>query len=90
MKHFKIHQSQENYEEYIDIKETDEIGYPRVDWIEGNERCTYLGNKPPHDYSQDYLTVEALESGEVCFNIWYSMGTDMITSISYSTDSGNT
>ena len=37
-----------------------------------------------------YLTFEALESGTISFNIWRSMGTDMITSISYSTDNGET
>jgi hypothetical protein len=93
MKHFKIHQSQEDYEEYIDIKEADEIGYPRVDWIEGNERCTYLGSKPPHDYSKDYLTVEALEDGIINFSgpeYGYNFQQNNITSVSYSTDGGKT
>ena len=43
-----------------------------------------------HDYRRDYLTFEALESGTISFNIWKNMGTDMITSISYSTDDGET
>ena len=43
---------------------------------------------PQHDYSQDYLTTVALENGTISFNIWRSMGTDMITSISYSTNDG--
>ena len=44
----------------------------------------------PHDYSQDYLTTVALEDGTISFNILKSMGTDMITSISYSIDEGET
>lgn len=43
-----------------------------------------------HDYSKDYLTFEALEDGTISFNIWKSMGTDMVTSISYSTNNGQT
>ena len=41
-------------------------------------------------YSKQYLTFEALEDGTISFNIWYSMGTDYITSISYSVDDGKT
>ena len=44
----------------------------------------------PYDYSKEYLTTVALEDGTISFNIWKSMGTDMITSISYSTDDGQT
>lgn len=43
-----------------------------------------------HDYSQDYFTTVARENGTISFNIWKSMGTDMITSISYSTNNGET
>ena len=45
---------------------------------------------PYIDYSKQYLTCVALEDGTISFNIWKNMGTDMITSISYSTDDGNT
>ena len=43
-----------------------------------------------YTYSRKYLTTVALESGTISFNIWESMGTDMITSISYSLDNGET
>ena len=36
------------------------------------------------------LTTIAKEDGTISFNIWKSMGTDMITSVSYSTDGGET
>ena len=45
---------------------------------------------PYIDYSKEYLTCVALEDGTISFNIWDSMGTDYITSISYSTDNGKT
>ena len=45
---------------------------------------------PKHDYSKDYFTTEALENGTIAFNIWKNMGTDLITSISYSMDNGET
>ena len=47
-------------------------------------------NAQPHDYSKDYLTIEALEDGTISFNIKSTLGTDAVTSISYSTDNGNT
>ena len=45
-------------------------------------------NPLPHDYSKDYLTFLALEHGTISFDILNSIGTDKITSISYSTDNG--
>lgn len=36
------------------------------------------------------LTTIAKENGTISFNIWKSMSTDMITSVSYSTDNGET
>lgn len=41
-------------------------------------------------YSKQYLTIEALEDGTISFNIWYAAGTDVIKSISYSLDDGET
>ena len=43
-----------------------------------------------HNYSRDYLTTEALSNGTISFNIKSSINTDRITSISYSTDNGET
>ena len=56
--------------------------------------CLCLDNKDihinHHKLNDDYLTFTALESGTISFNIGESIGTDMITSISYSTDNGET
>lgn len=48
----------------------------------------YQKSKP--SYEDQYLTFVALEDGTISFNIWQSMGTDMIASISYSKDNGET
>ena len=44
----------------------------------------------PRTWADEYLTFVALEKGEISFNISNSIGTDKITSISYSTDNGAT
>ena len=45
----------------------------------------------PHTtWADEYFTTVAHENGTISFNILKSMGTDMITSISYSTDNGET
>ena len=41
-------------------------------------------------FVNNYFTTIARGSGEISFNVWKDMGTDMITSISYSTDNGET
>lgn len=43
-----------------------------------------------HDYSQDYLTLEALESGTFTLTIPAEIDSTYMTSISYSTDNGST
>ena len=43
-----------------------------------------------HDYSQDYLTFEALQSGTFTLTIPAEIDTTYMTSISYSTDNGST
>ena len=57
----------------------------------------YLGDTlvyesaPAHDYSQDYLTLNALTSGTFTINKVYNGATSQrVTSISYSTNNGNT
>ena len=67
------------------------------DWNEDdNTSAAYILNKPSIptdyvvDYSKQYLTCVALEDGTISFNIWKDMGTEYITSISYSTDNGET
>ncbi len=44
----------------------------------------------PHTFADEYFTTIARENGTISFNILKSMGTDMITSMSYSTDNGET
>ena len=77
-----------NTETQYDV-DVENFEYATVSYIEDIEEVRYM-EKPLHDYSKDYLTLEALENGVISFNIWKSMGTDMITSISYSTDNGDT
>lgn len=43
-----------------------------------------------HDYSQDYLTFEALESGTITLKIPSQVNSTKMTSVSYSTDNGAT
>lgn len=50
----------------------------------------YPSLEPEDAYSQDYLTFIALEDGTISFDIWKDVGTEYITSISYSTDGGET
>jgi len=63
------------------------LAKPHVSLTKDNMALHYI---PVHDYSQDYLTTVALEDGTISFNIGKSMGTEYITSISYSTDNGET
>ena len=64
---------------------TTEFKMPHVSFIDETSDVYYFNS---HDHPQDYLTTVALEDGTISFNIWKNMGTDMITSISYSTDNG--
>ena len=59
---------------------------PNVSYCEDNNEVHYN----PWTYAEAYFTTVAREDGTISFNIWKSMGTDMITSISYSTDNGET
>lgn len=45
---------------------------------------------PPHDYSKDYLTIEAVEDGNIFFVFNGKIKSDLLSSISYSTDGGET
>lgn len=62
--------------------------YPTVAYVEETEEVKWMSIQDK--YAKEYLTFEALEDGTISFNIWKSMGTGMITSISYSTDNGQT
>ena len=50
----------------------------------------YRVSPEPHDYSKDYLTFEALEDGTFTLSIPASVDSIYMTSISYSTDDGET
>ena len=82
-KYIKKFSTHTQYGTYINSQ--DKI-LPNVSLCEQEEELHYN----PYDYSQDYLTTVALENGTISFNIQKSMETNMITSISYSKDNGNT
>lgn len=60
------------------------LGYPNVSWITSGDTLHYVEEKPIHDYSLDYLTFTATESGTFTFTPQDS------NVISYSTDNGTT
>jgi hypothetical protein len=72
--------------------EADRIAYERGnDYIEPYISLVSEDSSVHYNsWADDYFTTIARESGTISFNIWQSMGTDMITSISYSTDNGET
>ena len=84
MKYLKLFKDHDN--DYVPYINSDNCILPNLSYCK-NQNETHL-NK--FDYSKCYLTFTARESGTISFNIWKSMGTNMITSISYSTDNGET
>ena len=84
-KYLTLFDTHSSYEEYIDGP--DAI-LPNVSYCKDEGNVHF--NPYVHDYSKDYLTTVARENGTISFNIWKNMGTDYITSISYSTDGGET
>ena len=76
----------ENHTEYQSFKQTDEFIKPNVSHCIQENEVHYN----PKGYKYDYFTTVARENGTISFNIWKSMGTNEITSISYSTDNGET
>ena len=82
-KYIKLFETHSEYNTYINGN--DKI-LPNVSYCEDNNDVHYN----PWTWAEEYLTTVAREDGTISFNIWQSMGTDMITSISYSTDNGTT
>lgn len=76
MKYIKSYSNNSEYEAAKTKK------YPHVGYIEDTKEVKYVNEKT--DYSQDYLTFEALESGTFTFN-----ALSPSYEISYSTDSGD-
>ena len=86
MKYLKLFENHAGYEAY---KNSQNYLTPNVSYCVDLSEVHY--NKyVRRDYSKEYLTIEAIENGTISFNIWKSMGTEYITSISYSTDNGET
>lgn len=83
MKYLKLFNT---HAEYVAFTGTSDFILPNVSHCINENEVHYN----PHTWADEYLTTVALESGTISFNIWKSMGTDMITSISYSTDNGET
>ena len=83
LKYIKLFQSHSDYNTYI--TSNDKI-LPNLSYCV-NENEVHLNHL---NWAEEYLTFVAREDGTISFNIWQSMGTDMITSISYSTDNGET
>ena len=83
MKYIKLFNTHAEYEAFI---ATTEFIKPNVSVCKQENEVHYN----PHTWADEYLTTVALESGTISFNIWKNMGTDYITSISYSTDNGET
>ena len=83
MKYLKLFENHSGYSEYL---ASSEYLRPNVSHCIQENEVHYN----PHTWADEYFTMVARENGTISFNIWKSMGTDMITSISYSTDDGET
>ena len=62
------------------FKSSNDYVIPSIILVDDNDNINYNQYIPPHDYSRDYLTFEALESGTFAFT----------NSINYSIDDGET
>ena len=83
MKHLRLFETETDYD-----GEVSEFEYPTVSLVQDVDDVRYMVK--PYDYSQEYLTFEALESGTFTFTIPAIMPTTCVPSISYSTDYGET
>lgn len=80
--YIKLFDEHSEYEAYINGE--DKV-LPNVSYCIDNNEVHY---NPIATLAEKYLTTIAREDGTISFNIWSSMGTDMIISISYSTNNG--
>ena len=76
----------DTHSEYVAFTKTEDFIKPNVSHCIEENHVHYN----PWTWAEEYLTFVAKEDGTISFNIWKSMGTDMITSVSYSTDNGET
>ena len=70
------------------FRQSSDYAEPHVSWCEDMEEVKY--NKTAEEWANEYFTTIAREDGTISFNIRFDMGTNYITSISYSTDNGET
>ena len=85
-KYLKLFKNHAQYETFIGGGGDTPFVKPNVSHCIGDNHVHYN----PFFWVNEYLTFVALEDGEISFNILNSMGTDKITSISYSRDNGAT
>ena len=84
MKYLKKFENHTQYESYI----ATDFAKPNVSYCVTEGDVHY--NPIPHDYSEDYLTFVALESGTFTLTIGSAVSQSILSSISYSTDGGET
>lgn len=81
------HNTRSAFKDFFNTKE--ESDFPRVDYIEDTGEVIY-NKTPPRDYSKDYLTLEALGEGTFTLTVPANVDSNYMTSVSYSTDDGET
>lgn len=88
--YLNLFQTHTDYEIYLSANNT----IPNVIYCTDENHMHYLRNdnnpNKPSILTKNYLTTVARENGTISFNICKDMGTEYITSISYSTDNGET
>jgi len=82
MKHLRVFETETAYD-----SEVSEFEYPTVSFVQDIDDVRYMV-KP--DYSKDYLIFEALEDGTFTLTVPASIDSARMTSVSYSTDNGET
>ena len=82
-KYLKLFETHSDYAAYIGG--SDKV-LPNVSYCENENEVHYN----PWTYAETYFTTVAREDGTISFDMRYDMGTEYITSISYSTDNGET
>ena len=81
MKYLKTFNNDSEY-----VVDQPNFSHPHVSFIKSPRQVIYEKTAPAHDYSKDYLTLEALSNGRIYFQ---SDGND-INDLQLSMDSGNT
>ena len=83
-KYLKLFENHTQYETFIGGGGNTPFVKPNVSYCTEENEVHYN----PRTWADEYLTFVALENGTISFDISNSIGTDKITSISYSTDNG--